>query len=186
MCLINILSLKRRTDRRQSVAAHLDEWGCLYRFWDAPDDRSIMPFVNISRGHKSIVSHAKRRGYNSVLIGEDDLRFSCKNSLPYFLLNIPDSYDLYFGVLYTATIQDGRVTNGFSGLQFYSISSKFYDTFLSAPENRHLDQWLGSQCYKYEFFCSDPFVAFGESGYSNNFHKQWVFKEENLPRKLLK
>lgn len=186
MCLINVLSLKRRHDRRQSLSTHLDALDCLYKFWDAPDDRSIPPYVNISRGHKQIVADAQENGYKSVLIAEDDLRFSSTNSMSYFLQNTPESYDLYFGMLYTATIQDGRVTNGFSGLQFYSIHQKFYQTFLSADERKHCDQWLGEQCYKYEYYCCTPFVAYGASGWSDNFNRQWVFNESKLPRNLLK
>lgn len=186
MVLINIVNLKRRPDRKISLIHHLEEMGVMYRFWEGYDDRKVMPFENISLSHKAIVRDAKNRNLDCVLIAEDDLRFSSKKSLEVFVKNVPESYDLYFGMVYTATIQDKRIVHGFSGLQFYSISRKFYDVFLSAPDKKHLDVWLGQQCHLYNYFCCDPFICFGESGYSNNFQREWVFQESKLPRKLLK
>lgn len=174
-----------RQNRRLSLAKHLEDMGCLYRFWDGVYEKQ-MPYKNISDSHKKIVRDAKERKLRCVLIAEDDLRFSSPDSLNFFFKSIPDEFDLFFGMIYTGTIQDGRITSGFSGLQFYMIHENFYDTFLSAPPNKHLDMWLGENCHKYQFHCCDPFVCYGESGYSDNFKKQWVFKEETLPRKLLK
>lgn len=184
--IINIINIARRPDRKLSVISHLESMGCQYRFWEGYDDRKIMPFENISASHKMIVRDAKNNELESVLIAEDDFRFSSKRSLEFFLENIPEDYDLYMGCIYTGTIQDRRITHGFSGLQFYCIHQKFYDTFLSAPPKKHLDTWLGTQCHLYNFFCCDPFIAYGESGYSDNFKKQWVFEENKLPRNLLK
>lgn len=186
MFLINILSLKRRQDRRESLIRHLKDFDCLYKFWDAPDDRLIMPFINICRGHKMIVEDARDNGYEFVIIAEDDMRFSSKNSLNYFLETMPESFDMWFGCIFTGTIQDRRITHGFSGLQFYAVSRRFYDILLSADEKKHIDMWLSEQCYKYEFYVSDPFICYGESGHSDNFNRQWVFNESKLPRNLLK
>lgn len=184
--LINVINLAHRQQRRTSLATHLEEMGCLYRFWEGVYNPSAMGFKNVSDSHKKVVADAKRRNLTCVLIAEDDLRFSCPQSLQYFCSHIPDSYDIYFGMVYTGVIQDGRITQGFSGLQFYLIHKKFFDIFLSAADNKHLDMWLSERCYKHEFYCCDPFVCFAESGWSDNFKKQWVFKEENLPRKLLR
>lgn len=186
MCIINIISLNRRPDRKLMLIKHLDQMGCLYRFWEGYDDRSIMPFENISASHKSIVRDAKNMNLECVLIGEDDLRFSSKDSLNFFFQNTPDSFDLFFGMIYTGTIQDRRIVHGFSGLQFYLVHKKFYDTFLSAPPKKHLDVWLGQSCHLYEYYVCDPFICGAISSYSDNFKKQWVFDENKLPRKLLK
>lgn len=183
---INVLSLKRRQDRRESLIAHFKEFDCNYKIWDAPDDRSIMPFINICRGHKMIVADSLGNGYEFVIIAEDDMRFSCKNSFTYFIQTMPESYDLFFGCIYTGNIQDRRITHGFSGLQFYAVSRRFYETFLSVDEKKHCDVWLGEQCHKYEFYCCEPFICFGQSGHSDNFNRQWLFDESKLPRKLLR
>ena len=183
--IINIINLHFRENRRYSLAKHLEEMGCLYRFWPGVYEKQ-MPFKNVADAHKNIVRNAKERKLPFVLIAEDDLRFSSPNSLNYFIQSIPDSFDLFFGVIYTGIIQDGRITSGFSGMQLYLIHEKFYNTFLSCPPTKHIDQWLSESCYKYEFYTCDPFVCHGISGYSDNFKRNWIFKEETLPRKLLR
>lgn len=184
--LINIISLLRRPDRRASLIKHLDEMGCLYRFWWGCDDRKIMGFENVSASHKMIVKDAKERGLECVLIAEDDLRFSSKKSLEVFLKNIPESYHLYFGMIYTGTIQDKRIVHGFSGLQFYAIHHTLYDVFLSINPKKHLDSSLGELCHLYNFFVCEPFICGAISSYSDNFKRQWVFDPKKLPRQLLK
>jgi hypothetical protein len=183
---INIISLVRRKDRKDSLIDHLYEMNCNYTFWEGVDNRDVMAYKNISASHKAIVRDAKEKGLDFVLIAEDDFRFSSTDSFKYFIKNIPPVYHLYFGMVYSGTIQYGRITNGFAGLQFYLIHHSFFDVFLSADESQHLDIWLGQYCYKYDYYCSDPFICYGESGYSDNFKRQWVFNEEKLPRKLLK
>lgn len=145
-----------------------------------------MGFENVSASHKMIVRDAKNRGLECVLIAEDDLRFSSKRSLEVFAKNIPQSYHLYFGMIFSGTIQDKRIVHGFSGLQFYAIHHSFYDVFLSINPKKHLDSCLGEMCHLYNYYCTDPFICGAESGYSDNFKKQWVFDENKLPRQLLK
>lgn len=184
--MINVINLERRDKRRISLMNHLDEMGCLYKFWRAYEHPNQMPFECVAESHKMIVRDAKQRGLDSVLIAEDDLRFSSKKSLDYFMSNVPDKYDLFFGMIYTGTIQDRRITHGFSGLQFYSIHQRFYDTFLSAPPKKHLDVWLGMHCHENLYYVSDPFICGAASGFSDNFNRQWTFEESKLPRNLLK
>lgn len=184
--LINVISLDRRSDRRQSLVKHLEPFGCLYRFWSAVDKNIPLRFYNITASHKMIVADAKQNGYEVCLIAEDDLRFSCPGALQYFIDNTPDSYDMYFGMIYTGNIADRRITHGFTGLQFYAIHEKFYDTFLSADDKRHLDQWLGERCHEFDLYVCEPFICASESGHSDNFNRYWKFEEDKLPRKLLR
>jgi hypothetical protein len=183
---INVINIERRKDRKDSLIDHLYDMKCNYTFWEGVDDRTVMAYKNISASHKMIVRDAKEKGLDFVLIAEDDFRFSSPESFNYFIKNIPPVFHLYFGMVYSATIQYDRITNGFSGLTFYLIHSSFFDVFLSAPDNRHLDMWLGEYCYKYDYYCCDPFVISAESGYSDNFKRQWVFNEDKLPRNLLR
>lgn len=184
--IINCINIKRRPDRKISLIHHLEEMEVMYRFWDGYDDRKVMPFENITASHQMIVRDAKNRNLECVIIAEDDLRFSSKNSPDYFIKNVPDNYSIYFGMIYTGTIQDRRIVHGFSGLQLYCVHRSFYDVFLSAPLKKHLDSWIGERCHLYNFMVCEPFIAYGESGYSNNFQREWVFQESKLPRKLLK
>lgn len=185
--LINVISLERRSDRRQLLIDHLYDLRLNYTFWtgiDTPLDPKRLALTNINLSHKRIVESAKIHRLPSVLVAEDDLRFSCSDSFRYYIDNTPESYDMYFGMIYSGHIQDGRIMHGFSGLQFYMVHERFYNVFLSAPETKHLDSWLGERCHEYEFKCCEPFVCYGESGYSDNFKRQWTFDEKKLPRKL--
>lgn len=182
--LINVISLERRADRRLSLIKHLEPFGCLYRFWPGVVSDSPLPFYGITAAHKNIVRDAKSCGRRIVTIAEDDLRFSHQSSIDQYFRQLPDSYDIYFGMIYSGNIADRRITYGFAGMQFYTVHEKFYDTFLSADDKRHIDQWLGERCHLHEFYCCDPFICFGESGYSDNFNRYWKFEEGNLPRKL--
>lgn len=186
MILINIISLKRRSDRRRSLIDHLYDMHCVYKFWDAVEQPGVQAYKNIIESHKNVVRHAKQRGLKCVLIAEDDFRFSCDKSLRYFIDTIPDDFDMYFGMIYSGFIQDNRITHGLCGLQFYMVHERFYETILSAPNNKHLDIWLGEQCHKYKYMVCDPFVVGAASGYSDNFKRDWTFDESLLPRKLLR
>lgn len=183
---INIINLKHRNKRKMDLIDHLYDMRVNYKFWEGVFSPESMPFISISQSHRMIVKDAKEKCLDRVLIAEDDLRFSSQQSMKYFIDNMPQSFDLYFGMVYSGVIQDRRLTHGFSGMQFYLIHSRFYDRFLQAPDNKHIDIWLGEQCYKYEFIVSDPFICYGESGHSDNFNRQWVFNESKLPRNLLK
>jgi len=184
--LINVISLKRRNDRRLSLIEHLEGMNCLYRFWDGMDDRKVMPFININASHRMVVQDAKDRGLECVLIAEDDLRFSSKKSLEVFINSVPESYHLFFGVIYSGTIQDKRIVHGFSGMQLYLIHHTFFDVFLSVNPKKHIDSFLGESCHLYNYHVCDPFICAAASGYSNNFLRQWTFDEKKLPRQLLK
>ena len=182
--LINVINLQRRPDRKLSIIQHFDKLNLLYKFWDGYDDRSILGFKNVPQSHKSVVRDAKNKNLELVAIAEDDTRFSHQNSMDVFLKKAPKDFDLYFGMIYSGNIQDDRITHGFSGMQFYVIHSRFYDTFLSADPNKHIDTWLGERCHEYQYYVCDPFICYGESGYSDNFKKQWVLEEEKLPRNI--
>lgn len=179
---INIINLPHRKQRKSSLIDHLYDYGISnYVFWDGVFAPQQMPFISISQAHKKIVQDAKQRNLDHVIIAEDDLRFSSPNSMKYFIDNKPQSFDLFFGMVYTGNIQDGRITHGFSGMQFYMVHSRFYDRFLQSPNTKHIDVWLGEQCHKYEFYCCEPFICFGQSGHSDNFNRQWLFDESKLP-----
>lgn len=181
--IINVINLPRRDQRKLSLVEHLNEMGCLFRFWEGVESSSL-GYKNVAEAHKNIVRDAKERDLPFVIIAEDDFRFSSPKSLDYYFSQMPEDFDLYFGMIYSGVIENSRIVRGFAGLQFYTIRKQFYDFFLSSPKNKHLDMFLGENCHKYLYYVCDPFVAYGESGYSDNFNRQWTFKEENLPRKL--
>ena len=49
--------------------------------------------------------------------------------------------------------------------------NRIYDFFLSMPEDRHLDRWLGQFAFEKEYFICKPFVTKQMGGYSDNMMK---------------
>lgn len=139
----------------------------------------------IHKGHHAIVQMAKDKGYENVLIAEDDCCFTSPNSFQYFLSQIPKSYDLFFSLIYAGDIVNNRVMNGFSGgCTLYSIHSRFYDVFLEQALNSHVDRELGNLCFKYEYFVVPQYCVVQRGGWSFNL-KQSMFYDAYLVDKKL-
>lgn len=128
----------------------------------------------IHQGHKAIVLNAKEQGLQRVIIAEDDIIFTSSNSWTYFISEIPDSYDLFFGLIYVGEIDAGdRVLNGMSGaMSLYAIHERYYDTFLSQPDDNHVDRKHGELAHKHEFYCCSPMIVKQRGGYSFNLKKE--------------
>lgn len=166
MPLLNIINLKSRKDRLELIKQEISEQGITPMFWDGiihPNSRT-----GICRAHKQIVRFAQMNNFPSTIIAEDDLHFTSPNGWNYFLSQIPESYDLFLGGVYSGFIIENKVSK-FSGLTLYSISSRFYDIFLSMPENINIDNALGG---KGEYFVCSPFVCKQHNGFSDNVKKE--------------
>jgi hypothetical protein len=139
----------------------------------------------IHKGHRKIVQLAKDKGLGNCIIAEDDIVLSSPNAYKYFLSQIPESYDLFFGLIYAGTVENNQVKNGMSGvLTLYSISSRFYDFFLSLDTNTHLDRELGNTAYKHEYFVCNPEVVEQRGGYSFNL-RQIMFYSTYMENKIM-
>jgi hypothetical protein len=163
--LLNIIHLTYRKDRLINLIKELDNQLITdYLIWDG-----VLDFENPSRGiskaHKQIVQLAQKNNSPSVLIAEDDIKFTAKGAFNYFLQSEPIDYDLYLGGIYFGNIKTDNSVEDFSGLTLYMIKRKFYKAFLSMPENLPLDRSLDKKgLYK---VCI-PFVAIQYDGYSDN------------------
>lgn len=123
----------------------------------------------IHMGHKSIVLSAKEKGLKRCIIAEDDIVFTSKNSWNYFLSQIPKDYDLFCGLIYDGTVENGRILNGMSGTHsLYCIHEKFYDFFLSQPDDNHIDRNLGMYAFLYNYIVCLPYVVIQRGGWSFN------------------
>lgn len=158
--------------------------GVAFKFWPGVEGEHIYPYVNVMRAHKNVVRFAKDNDLEKVIVGEDDIRFSAKGAWEYYLSSMPDDFDVYLGMIYCGNIPDNRVTTNFAGLQLYTVHKRHYDFFLDAPETMHLDMYLGEWAYKHDYFVCDPFVCYGEPGYSDNTKQMWNHAHCNLPNKL--
>lgn len=169
----NIIHMPARADRMENIVKQSTEQGFEYVLWPAqkPVERE-KTCAAISRAHKQIVRHAKDTKLREVLIMEDDVRFTAPGAFDYFMEQLEGRYVKDFGLyhIYLGGIMTGRplesMVRDFSGLHCYVVHEDFYDTFLGADENQHLDRWLA--CTKGAFHICHPMVAFQTDGYSDN------------------
>lgn len=146
-----------------------------YKIWDGiynPDNTKQA----IHLGHRQIVQYAKDNNLPRVVISEDDIRFTHPNSYNYFLSQIPESYDLFCGLVYSAEMQGDRVMNGASGIMtLFVVNERFYDFFLSMDTNNHVDREAGLTAFKHEYYVCQPMMVEQRGGYSHNLRQQMFY-----------
>lgn len=179
--VLNIIHLPHRLDREQSFMEECNIQNIAYKVWDGVSTHNeYTNHRNISISHKKIVRDAKEKGLPYVIIAEDDVKFSHKNSWKYYLKNTPKEFDLYVGVVYAGEVdpQTNRIisTKGMSGTNtLYTISEKFYDFFLMTDESKHLDRELGRFGNIKQYYVCNPMVCYQSGGYSDNHRKELTY-----------
>lgn len=138
-----------------------------YKFWDCIMDKdSVVKSINAS--HKMIIKYAKDNKLPFVCVAEQDLQFTCDKSWEYFLRQMPKDFDVYLGCSYikNAIPNSDVVDNMICGFHLYIVNERYYDAFLSVPDDQHIDTAIGDLKGKF-IFCK-PFVALQRSGFSSN------------------
>ncbi len=135
----------------------------------------------ISRSHKQIVHFAKQNKLTEILIAEDDIHFTAPGAFEYFLANKPASFDLFLASIYWGKIEANNKVCDFSGLTLYMIHNKFYDTFLTLPEEENIDRVLKN---KGDFKVCHPFTAIQHAGLSDNTQAYCDYSDYISKRKL--
>lgn len=167
--MLNIIHLKEREDRYAKLMYELYEQGISsYKIWDGIKHR--FPFVGIKKAHQNIVREAQLQGLPFVVIAEDDIMFLGKGAYDYYIAHMPplETFDLYLGgyMLQGELNPDNTVKDGyFTGLTLYTVSAKFYDTFLSIKETGNIDALLRGLG---RYVVCDPMIVSQHGGYSNN------------------
>ncbi|MBL0096190.1 MAG: hypothetical protein IPP46_06550 [Bacteroidetes bacterium] len=162
---VHIIHLKHRKDRLQLLDLEIVKQNILnYTIWEGILDIEN-PKRGIAKAHKKIVEWARNQNLQSILIAEDDVKFTAPRAFEYFLQNEPKEYDLYLGGIAYGNINSDNSTDDFSGAHFYKINQKFYDIFLSVPEEKDIDRSLAN---KGKFIVCDPFIAVQQNGFSDN------------------
>lgn len=187
---INVLTIGRQ-DRITHIITEFANQGVEdYEFWFGK--KFDPPFTAISQSHKMIVQNAKKNGLEMCCISEDDVKFSDKGSWQYFIENIPKNFDLYLSSIYYGQINEYNIVEDFSALTLYIIHSRYYDTFLSTPENVHIDRgqckWVTLPTPTCEtmpmprgrFVVCNPFTSFQIEGYSDNVKRQTNYFQEYM------
>lgn len=159
--VLNIIHDSRYFERMVFLLEELNKHGITdYKIWEAITDRKTV-VESINASHKMIVQWAKDNGMDEVLIGEDDLMFTHPEGFKYFMDNKPKEYDVYIGGSY---LIDNRINYvkphvkvpAWAGNQLVIINSRYYDTFLSLPDEAHIDSVQQSMG---EYFLCFPMVA---------------------------
>ena len=159
--ILNVIYDSRRGEKYDLLISELESNKVDYKIWEAEVQKeSVVSSINAS--HKNIVRWAKENNLKEVAIAEDDIWFTCDESWEYFLDNKPSEYDLYLASTYVPPISN----NVICGFHLYLVHSDFYDTFLSVPDNEHIDTVFNNMNGNYKF-CY-PFVALQRSGWSSN------------------
>lgn len=169
MDTINIIYDERQTDDYPRLIGEFIKQTVIpkYKFWNCIINKdSVVKSINAS--HKMIVNWAKDNKKPYVIIAEQDLEFTCNKSWQYFLEQKPQDFDIYLGCSYVknAIPNSDVVDNLICGFHLYLISEKFYDVFLSVPDDHHIDTAVGDT--KGNFVFCKPFVALQRSGFSAN------------------
>ena len=141
---LHVLHLPERIDREELFMREFCQQGiATYRIW--PGIKHDVVFAGISAAHKQIVRYAKTVGLKSIVICEDDIKFTHPTSFEYYLKNTPEDFDLYLGSVYMGTLNPDNTVDDFSGLTLYTVHERYYDKFLATPQMNHIDRAQAEQ-----------------------------------------
>lgn len=172
---ILVIHDKKRTDRYNTLIQELRSQNI------DPDDviwipavHHAKPMTGISRAHRSCIETAKQLGLDQVTILEDDILFTSPYSFRRYLdlfRDLPDDWDIFFAGAYSLIgkrrVSDKFVTaNDIAGLQCYTVRARYYDTFLTAPDDYHVDRWLIPKG-RAKAYVAYPMLAMQHDGYSD-------------------
>jgi hypothetical protein len=162
--LLNIIHLDDRPDRLTQLANELEIQSLKACLWPGIRE-SVDPRLNISLAHNQIIRYAKEQGLRSIIIAEDDIKFTAPGAFDFYLQQKPDDYDLYLGGILYGDIQANNIVLNFVGTYLYTIHERFYDRFLSIQGPGDIDRLLAG---KGKFVVCNPFAAIVHNGFSDN------------------
>lgn len=148
--------------------------------------------TNISRAHKNCVRLAVEKNLEYVLIMEDDVCFTRKNSFQSFislLPLLPSDWNIFLAGVYQAQILNTK--NGiaeikdFSGLHCYIVHQRFYEKFLALDESINIDRCISGKNWG-DYIChlAYPMLAIQHDGWSDNVQRNTNYNKD-LEKKLL-
>lgn len=163
-------------ERKERILHELAEQEIFdFQFWEGIFDPTSV-VVSINKSHKQIIRYAKEMGLPEVLVFEDDIKFCDTGAFDYFLDNKPRDFDIYLGGIYMGILEADNTVKKFSGFHCYIVHERFYDAYLSVPDDVHIDRGMEG---KGKFVVCYPFACVQTNGFSMN-----TKKEENYDRLL--
>ena len=168
------------SERLPNLNRELSEQGILnYEFWPGVYLPSVKASINAA--HKQIVEYARLAEWPEVYIAEDDLKFSGAGAWDYFVKQKPDDFDIYLGGVFLGDIANDNTVKEFTGMTLYVVKQMFYDTFLSSPDDDHIDRILGGLG---NYVVCNPFVVTQYDGRSSNTGKHESYGRLQASRKF--
>ena len=151
-------------------------------------------FKGIGASHTNCIWYANEKGWEEVLILEDDCIFQAEaKTYPYLieaLENAPNDWDILLGGIYnrkrTTKHNDWwDKVDTFCGLHFYIVSKRAYEKILTYEGLEHFDRWLSKQ--NLSIFVTSKYIAHQKDGYSDNVGMVTTYNTDHLDiNKLLK
>lgn len=169
--ILNFIHLESRPDRLQNLMEQCSEQSIAYKLWDGVIHNNTV--TAISQAHKNIVRDAQEKKLPYVIIAEDDICFSCAGAWKYYLSKMPQTFDLYCGLLYSGEVDsENRIIKGMSATNtLYTISEQFYSFFLMIDESKNLDMELGKFATLNKYILCNPMVCRQMNGKSDHFNR---------------
>lgn len=172
---VQILYDNRHQEKWEPLMRELAEQGIVdYRIWDPVEcPESVIQSINLS--HKQIIRWAKENDLPEVFVLEDDCQFTAPGAWNRFLEDMPPfPFDIYLGGTYGLSKPITGKTDQINGFHCYVMRKRFYDTFLSVPDDRHIDTALDRLGL---FYVEYPFIAIQRPGWSSNSR---AFSDKNV------
>jgi glycosyl transferase, family 25 len=179
------INLARRQDRWEKVQAQFQQHQIEVERWNAADGAAIQapPDWRYSPGaygcrlsHLEAVREARARGYESLLIFEDDVELhpELRNLFPGWMAQVPSDWDaIYFGGIHrlhpaTAAPNVVRLVET-NSTYAYALRNTVFDAFLSINERSHapVDETAKALQKQFKFYCFWPHLAWVARDFSD-------------------
>ena len=120
------INLERRPDRKDQIEKELAEYGLIFERFEAIDDSNMG--VGCAMSHLEVLKLAKRRGYKSVLILEDEIqRLSIDYDVCMLAYNLIQSTDLH-DTPFLRKVLDAQTASA------YIVKKHYYDVLIQLYE----------------------------------------------------
>lgn len=171
----------KRAERTPRLYKELELQGIKdFEFWPGVYLPSVKASINAA--HKQIVEYARLAEWLEVTIAEDDIQFTSPQSWAYYNEKKPKDFDIYLSMVYLGQPNEEGVVREFTGMTLYTVSRRFYDTFLGVDDNEHIDRALAGLG---RYVVCSPFVAKQYNGWSGNTGKYEDYDHLLADRKFL-
>ncbi len=98
---IYYINLERRPDRNEQCIEELNKYNINAERFDAVDYKKLnlkLPWMGCLLSNLEVIKHSKEKGFNSILILEDDILFNDKLEELFneYITQVPDNWDMLY------------------------------------------------------------------------------------------